>query len=384
MPLINKRRTLWMVVGICLFFGIALFARWRSPQVRMEPLDWTLDSGLLRASIALFNEGGNPLTGRLIISAGQDKPSINSGEPVNSVEIMASREIQVTLEPHANHVYEIVMGVPVNESPTKNPVKLTAVFRSSYFVSMSKEFKPATLPKMQEVAVDTAPISAEQISLPAKTAVKTTRWVYPFGGMKIDIVQTKPLQSQSNQYCRAEIQISKDGSALSHRLFPNIDPNGDTYGLFVPEKQPSSDYFVIVKRGDYDGRTLIIDKKGHLQDLPGGAFSVIPDKGLLFSDVIQDSNLGPIVFDLRSGAVIHEQLPFHYAHWYRERQTLFFTTFIQDQGGDEKEDRSVIHVYQPITGKVSDDVPAPGIWERAKMIDRGFNPADQNISCGTL
>jgi hypothetical protein len=211
--------------------------------------------------------------------------------------------------------------------------------------------------------------------------MKTTRTVYPFAGLQVEITQKKPLQRGSDQYCRAEVRVVKGGSVIAHRLFPNFEPNGDTYGLFVPKMQPSSDYFLIVKRGDYDGRTLLIDKNGQLKDLPGGTFWVVPDKGLLFSNSVQDSDQGPVIFDLRSGAVVHDQLPFCFAHWYRNGEVLFFTTYVQDGSG--KEDRSLIHVYQPTVNKISDEKPGQEIWKDAKIIDGGFDPADQNISCGT-
>ena len=79
--------------------------------------------------------------------------------------------------------------------------------------------------------------------------MKMTRAVYSFAELHVEIIQEKPIQSGSDPYCRAEIRVVKGNSIIANRVFSHFEPNGDTYGLFVPEKQPSADYFLIVKRG---------------------------------------------------------------------------------------------------------------------------------------
>jgi hypothetical protein len=48
------------------------------------------------------------------------------------------------------------------------------------------------------------------------------------------------------------------------RYFDALNPVGSAYGLFVPREQPSNEFFVVLKVGDYDGRTLLIRRNGRI------------------------------------------------------------------------------------------------------------------------
>jgi hypothetical protein len=58
------------------------------------------------------------------------------------------------------------------------------------------------------------------------------------------------------------VRGSKGGQLLKRFYYRDINPGGSSFGLFLPKQQPSSDDFVAVKEGDYDGRLLLVDKDG--------------------------------------------------------------------------------------------------------------------------
>ena len=52
---------------------------------------------------------------------------------------------------------------------------------------------------------------------------------------------------------------------------------------FLPEPQPSTDFFMMVKYGDNDGRTIVIDKRGKIFNMIGGRYFITKDNRFLFS-----------------------------------------------------------------------------------------------------
>jgi len=62
--------------------------------------------------------------------------------------------------------------------------------------------------------------------------------------------------------------------------------------LFLPKQQPSCEYLVAVKEGDYDGRQLLVDKDGSTHDLLGGVFFLTEDRRFLVSEYSSDLYAG--------------------------------------------------------------------------------------------
>ncbi len=134
-----------------------------------------------------------------------------------------------------------------------------------------------------------------------KKPAKSTESKYKFGDVEIFLKQIK---GEYPTYCSASIEIKKDGKVLQERKYRNIEPLGGAYGLFVPFEQPSKKYFMVIKHGDYDGRNLLIDKKGGLIDLPGGLFFMTKNKRYLFVEHEQDCCGSLLVFDLEQEKII--------------------------------------------------------------------------------
>lgn len=130
---------------------------------------------------------------------------------------------------------------------------------------------------------------------------KITNAHYMFGSADIYLVQHR---GGDSSFCDASVKIVKGGKVLYEKEYNKIEPLGGAYGLFVPTEQPSDKYFIINKIGDYDGRTLLIEKNGNLTDLPGGLCFITNDKKYLFVEHDQDCCGGLQVFDIMQGKVV--------------------------------------------------------------------------------
>ena len=124
---------------------------------------------------------------------------------------------------------------------------------------------------------------------------------YKFGNVKISLKQT---ENYKKHIYNAWVYIKKDGQIINKRKYLDIEALGGAYGLLVPSVQPSDKYFLILKQGDYDGRSLLIDKNGNLIDLPGGLYFITKDKRYLFVEHSEDCCDPFCVFDLKRGKVV--------------------------------------------------------------------------------
>jgi hypothetical protein len=79
------------------------------------------------------------------------------------------------------------------------------------------------------------------------------------------------------------IFIKSGNYIIDSLIFPDIKAYGGYAGLYIPENNFSDSLFVIIKRGDYDGRLYLINTKGKVFNFPGGSYFVSKDKKLLFS-----------------------------------------------------------------------------------------------------
>jgi len=143
--------------------------------------------------------------------------------------------------------------------------------------------------------------------------------------IRITQVKAKTPSPKTPHCCRAWLTIERNGKTLFQRYYGDIEPVGGSYGLFIPQNQPPSPYFAIVKHGDYDGRLFLVHKSGEVHDLKGGSYFVTTDKRYLFSEYVSDLS-GLEVFDLRTGKTVFtsgEDFPYIYG-WYEIHGEYFF------------------------------------------------------------
>ncbi len=120
--------------------------------------------------------------------------------------------------------------------------------------------------------------------------------------------------------------LEKKGRNIHTKYFDDIDAVGYKYGIFVPREQPINNHFLIVKIGDYDGRLFIIDKRGNIDDFPGGRFFITDDKRYLVTEHSSDSDDTLTVIKLSDGAKYFlVELQRCIWQWYRNDGKYFYT-----------------------------------------------------------
>lgn len=162
---------------------------------------------------------------------------------------------------------------------------------------------------------------------------------YKHGDVTIIVHQQN--DKEHSDLCNGMVRVNGPGKVEVYtRLFSKMEAVGDTAGLYIPEMQPLREYFLVVKLGDYDGRLLLIGRKGGVLDLIGGAYVLAKNGRYLMSDYHADLS-GLAVFDTQQGKVVFNasNLP-HFYSWYRAEGRFFFT---ESDRGYEKS--SVIYEY---------------------------------------
>ena len=157
---------------------------------------------------------------------------------------------------------------------------------------------------------------------------KVTEKTFTHGTVTIQVIQVKNLgYTLEPDTCRAWLEVRKDKQLLKRFYYRDINPVGSSFGIFLPKFQPSADYFVAVKEGDYDGRLLLVDKEGVTHDLPGGFFFLTEDRRFLVTEYSSDL-YEVVVFDLKENKKVLEarNLP-EIGSWYKDDSGYFFMEY---------------------------------------------------------
>ena len=153
-----------------------------------------------------------------------------------------------------------------------------------------------------------------------------TQSTHEIGNVKVRIIHAKRRKQSETppSFCRAWVEI-REGATLIRRIYyGDFEPVGYSYGVFVPAKQPSSDYFVFVKEGDYDGHLGLVDASGHLTDTLGGTFFVA--EGRFLVSQYSSDEAGLAVFDFKAHKLTLKTNDITYPYqWYRDAAGYFFT-----------------------------------------------------------
>lgn len=148
-----------------------------------------------------------------------------------------------------------------------------------------------------------------------------------FCKLKIEIRQAKLIDNKTNTpsdfYCRGWLTISRDGKTINQIYFKTIEAVGGCSGLFIPDKQPRNDCFIISKFGDYDGTLFMIDTTGTVTEKLGGVFYISKDKRYLFSSYDSDLS-GLTVYELNKKLILFsDTLEPYLAEWYFQDNKYF-------------------------------------------------------------
>jgi hypothetical protein len=196
---------------------------------------------------------------------------------------------------------------------------------------------------------------------------------YEAEGLEIRMVQAQD-RAPHGFTCRGWLRLRPAGGAPRWIYRGDIEAVGSSYGLFVPSTQPMRRFFLAVELNGYDGKLLIIDGKGTIREVPGGAFLHDHERRLLFSESFSDAGPALVVLDLDSGKTLFQaEKPGSY-HWYRLGSDLFFTTSTRAKGHGPAEDRATGYSYDAAKRTVVPRVLTPEIWSRAEPVERDFDP----------
>ena len=157
---------------------------------------------------------------------------------------------------------------------------------------------------------------------------KITRKDYPLGDITVRITQVRNEgYTMPPDTCRAWLEVKRGDQLLKRLYYANIEPVGGDYGIFVPKQQPSADYFVAVKDGDYDGRLFLVGKDGEVANLIGGSYFITADRKFLVSEYSSDLH-AIVVYDLGENRKVLESrdIP-EIDTWYRDDAGYFFTEY---------------------------------------------------------
>ncbi len=169
------------------------------------------------------------------------------------------------------------------------------------------------------------------------------------GNALIRITQAKKISNFKNppHVCRAWLEVANLQQTTFKKYFDDIEAVGFSFGLFIPEVQPPSPFFAVVKNGDYDGRLFLIRTDGNVFDIPGGFYFITKDKSYLFSVYASDAS-GIVVFDLKEGRYVLSSDKLPYIHqWYAKNGTYFFTEseWLPANTGMPSEKKGVAYFY---------------------------------------
>jgi hypothetical protein len=158
-----------------------------------------------------------------------------------------------------------------------------------------------------------------------------TQKEYSLGNLKIQLNQIK--NDGVNFYCESELITTKNGVKIDSIKF-TPEPVGGEYGISNGVK--INDHLIFTKHGDYDGRTLIINKKGEIFNIIGGENYIDTENQLLFT--IYDSDLSGIaVFDLITdfSLLTIEDLENRPRSIHKKFEDRFYMTCVNDETDEE-------------------------------------------------
>ena len=151
---------------------------------------------------------------------------------------------------------------------------------------------------------------------------------FGFKGYSVELIHA----DSAAKFCRVVLKIRKGNAVIDSLLIEGCDAVGGCSGIYVADEQPSKDYFVLSKFGDYDGRILIVDTSGSIQSFFGGHYFVSADNRYLFSPYSSDLP-GLTVLDLSKNQVLYTSDTLHtYPADFYYSGSQYFATVLDDSG----------------------------------------------------
>ncbi|WP_167605429.1 M56 family metallopeptidase [Maribellus sediminis] len=145
---------------------------------------------------------------------------------------------------------------------------------------------------------------------------ENTRY-FEIGDVTVKVYQLNNSDSRmGNDFlCRGKLISSKNNLPVDSLIFNDMEAVGDRYGLNF-NSQPVKGMVIGTKFGDYDGRLILIDETGKIQNFRGGFFFISKDQRYIVSPWHSDM-AGITIYDLKDRKVkMDEETRIYPAFWY--------------------------------------------------------------------
>ncbi len=145
---------------------------------------------------------------------------------------------------------------------------------------------------------------------------ENTRY-FEIGDVLVKVYQQNNSDSRmGNDFlCRGKVISYKNDVPVDSLKFNDMSAVGDRYGLNF-SSQPVKGMIIGTKFGDYDGRLILIDENGKIQNLRGGFFFISKDQRYIVSPWHSDL-AGITIYDLTDRKVkMDEETGIYPASWY--------------------------------------------------------------------
>jgi hypothetical protein len=209
-----------------------------------------------------------------------------------------------------------------------------------------------------------------------KTEFQVTRASHALRDIKIRIVHVKRRKESPTppSFCRAWVEITRGGTLVRRIYYGDLEPVGYSFGVFVPAKQPSPEYFVLVKEGDYDGHLLLANSAGDVTDTLGGSYFVARGRFLVSRYASDEAGLA--IFDLEAHKLILRATDIPYVeNWYKDNTGYFFTeSEWSGTSGVAHEKAGVAYRLNLSQGKIVKTDISPSKLKSATAVKYDFDP----------
>ncbi len=202
------------------------------------------------------------------------------------------------------------------------------------------------------------------------------------GDVLISIIQVKNKREtalSANEkydfYCRAWLRIEKNGKTLDQEYFKDIEAMGGSYGIFVPKKQPSPDYFLIEKIGDYESSLYLIGKDGKVIKIHGGLYFLTEHSKYLFGENSEAEDGLTEVFDLVKGKLIFSKQIQNYTA-YQKGEMYFYSEGRLAPNDEEIENKDKILYFDFHRSEFIEKSVTRTFWSGVRKIKHDFDPRD--------
>ena len=149
-----------------------------------------------------------------------------------------------------------------------------------------------------------------------KSKNENTRY-FEIGDVMVKVYQLNNSDGKLNEdfLCRGKVISYKNNLPVDSLIFEDMEAVGDRYGLNF-SSQPVKGMVIGTKFGDYDGRLILVDETGKIQNHRGGFFFISKDQRYIVSPWHSDL-AGITIYDLKDRKVkMDEETEIRPANWY--------------------------------------------------------------------